>query len=63
MPAWPLTSCEVLGKSLELLEPQLLHLLNGNERLDAMKVHPKNLMALAKCLAYSKHWASGRCDC
>lgn len=53
MPAQPLTSCEALGKSLELLEPQLLHLLNGNNRLYVTKVYPGHIMALTECLAYS----------
>lgn len=62
MPAQPLTSCEALGKSLELLEPQLLHLLNGNNRLYVTKVYPGHIMALTECLAYSKYLASGGCD-
>lgn len=33
MSAQPLTRCEALGKALKFLEPQLLHLLNGNDRL------------------------------
>ena len=43
MPAQPLTSCDALGNALELLEPQLLHLFNGNDRLYVMKVHPGQL--------------------
>lgn len=39
---------------------QLLCLLNVNERLCVMKVHPEHIvMVLAKCLAYSKHLVSG----
>lgn len=51
----------VEGKALELPEPQLLCLLNGNERFCVMKVHPGQTVALAECLAYRKHLLSGSC--
>lgn len=52
-----------LGKALELLELQLLCLLNGNERLCVMKVHPGHIVTSVERLAHSEHLVSGSCYC